>query len=467
MEGTRIGGARAPTSGSRLAAKQRGGGLVYPPLRLVSPSGYSNYLYTTWIIRDPENNPEQEPEVCMRTLVFCTAFAGSHEIWELRYRRWLDAVRSSGLRFDQILLVDDGSDVLPAWPDLTIVDSNDVGAAEELVCSDPCVLYHFHDNLGRNGVWDFPGWYRSFGFAVRYAESRGFGKVVHLESDAYLISRRLVDYVNSCRSGWTALWCPKYDVPELAIQIIAADQISAGASFFTKPYALLAGRRHETSFPFTRVVRSFVGDRYGESALPIPRNADYAAQVEIHCDPAYYWWLSDELCSQENTNQADEVDREAVVEFGTGGNSDQFVGSGWSFPEPTLRWMVGTESDLVLPQPLLSNDDHLLLISLIPCLHKKVLVRQRLRIELNGEPLLSMELDCARTVGVELPARLLGATPDVIRFFHPDAASPDSLAGNGDERQLALAAKRMIIRQLAKSAESPDLKFCSEEMVET
>jgi hypothetical protein len=442
----RIGGAGAPTNGSRLAAKKPGVGLVYPPLRLVSPAGHSNFLYTTWIIRDPEANPEQESDVCMKTLVFCTAFAGSHESWELRYRRWLDAVRSSGLRFDQILLVDDGSDVLPAWPDLTIVNSNDVGSAEELVCPDPCVLYHFDDNLGRNGVYDFPGWYRSFGFAARYAASHGFDKVVHLESDAYLISRRLIDYVNSCRSGWTTLWCPRYEVPELAVQIIAADQIFACASFFAKPYALLAGRKHESSVPYTRVVRSFVGDRYGEAALSIPRNADYAAQVEIHCDPAYYWWLSDELRSQA---EADQADRELVVEFGTGGNSDQFVGSGWSFPEPTLRWMVGTESEMVLPSPWLSaNHDQLLLISLIPCLHKKALIRQRLQIDLNGEPLLSMELDCARAVGLELPARLLGAA-------------------NGDERLLALAARRMIIRRLTKSREPLDSKLCPEEMVGT
>lgn len=56
----------------------------------------------------------------IRSLIFCTAHARSHLLWTVRYRRWLDAVLGAQLGADQILLVDDGSPVLPGWVDTPV-----------------------------------------------------------------------------------------------------------------------------------------------------------------------------------------------------------------------------------------------------------------------------------------------------------------------------------------------------------
>ena len=56
-----------------------------------------------------------------KTLVYCTSFAARPRDWATRYALWIEGVRCSGLAYDQMLLVDDGSPCLPQWPDVEIV----------------------------------------------------------------------------------------------------------------------------------------------------------------------------------------------------------------------------------------------------------------------------------------------------------------------------------------------------------
>ena len=235
-----------------------------------------------------------------RTLVFCTAFSRSARTWERRYRRWLDAIRGSGLAKDQILMVDDGSPVLPNWHDLTIVhEQNCLGSDDE------AILYHFGSHLGRRAVFDFEGWYRSFLFAGKYAAERGFDKIIHIESDAFLISRRVQDYFNRLSDTWTALWCPRHNLPETGLQVIAGTYVEKLANLDKiLPHSALVGKAFELQLPFSHIDRSFRGDRYRESLPYVPGVADYAcATGNLDSDPAlttqtvttassnYYWWL--------------------------------------------------------------------------------------------------------------------------------------------------------------------------------
>ena len=220
----------------------------------------------------------------MRTLVFCTAYAANQDTWERRYRRWLDAILASDLAADQILLVDDGSPVLPDWDDVTIVD--EAGPHEGRV-----ILHHFPDRLGRRSVLDFPGWYRSFCHAARHAEAGGFDKIVHIESDTFLITPRLRAYVNGLTDGWTALWCPSHEFAETAVQIMAGSAAIAFLDLSRQPYETFAGREFEIQLPFTHVERGFIGDRYGEYDAPVPRDADYAVQAVETLDDDYFWFV--------------------------------------------------------------------------------------------------------------------------------------------------------------------------------
>jgi hypothetical protein len=211
----------------------------------------------------------------MNTLLFCTAYADSPQRWESRYRKWLDFFSRGPVARDQILMIDDGSASLPAWRGLRVLqDLPEARPAEKTV------LYHFTQNLGRSATLVYPGWFRSFAFAATYARKYGFTKIVHVESDCFLYSERMVRFVNGLSCGWTTFWCESQGFPETCIQVICADQFDAYLKLSTIDYAAqLANRAIETLLPFTDVCKDFVGDRYGEFARWVPEEADYGCQI--------------------------------------------------------------------------------------------------------------------------------------------------------------------------------------------
>jgi hypothetical protein len=255
----------------------------------------------------------------------------------------------------------------------------------------------------------------------------------------------------------------------MAIQIIAGDEIANLAEFFRQEYSDLVDRHHETMLPYTRVLRNFIGDRYGDDGLgEIPRNADYAAQLELHREPAYYWWLhpaggSDAVGAAQaalpatagvESGPADNQD--FVIEFRIDGNCDQYVGSGWSGPEEAHRWAVGTESELHLPA--FPAGDYLLLIWLGAYVDKTLVPHQRLRIQLNDEPIAELELASEAKLGLEIPRGILSETQgNLVRFIHPDAASPSQTADDpedADDRELAIALMKLVLRRMSPKRRS-------------
>ena len=373
----------------------------------------------------------------MRTLIYCTAFSLSLDNWECRYRRWIEALRISGVSFDQILIVDDGSPVLPAWPDVEVFTEAAHGA--NFSSSAQVVLYHFTENLGRSALYDFPGWYRSFGFGARYAKQHGFDKVVHLESDAYLISDRARAYVNDLRAGWTVLFCPKYDMPEITVQIICGESADRLVQFVEQPYAQLRGKNHERALPYDHIEKSLVGDRYGEESLDIPLDADFACQVQPLREPCYFWWLHPHI-------DPTSIATTYKVDFVKEGNSEDFVGLGWSGQEKVRRWMIDDESQLTFG-PLDADKKHAFVIQLSPNAHLQHQPKQTLIVCWNDFVVGKYDLYTGTsTLGVDLPQKVINSDQtNHVRFFHPHACQPTWL-DNGENRQLAFFTRVAAVR---------------------
>lgn len=218
----------------------------------------------------------------MRTLVFCTTFSITKKMWDIRTGLWLDRIKNSHILHDAVLMVDDGSRYLP--PEL----HKTIGELPEIEPISP-VLYHYENRLGRDGLHDYPGWYRSFFFGSTYAKKYGYEKVVHIESDSIIISDKMVEYINKFDDGWECFWCASHNTPETAIQIIAGkENIEKYSEFENIPYSVFKGRaadphNHEKNawMPY-RVNKDFCGDRWVEKKKPIPENADYACQTTIY-----------------------------------------------------------------------------------------------------------------------------------------------------------------------------------------
>lgn len=371
----------------------------------------------------------------MRTLIYCTAYAGTATFWQARYRRWLDAILASGLQADQILLVDDGSPILPGWADCAISSGTVPGEAFTTPPRGRIQLFHFQQRLGRAGMLDFPGWHRSFTFGALYAQAQGFDRVIHIESDAFVISERARAYLNGFTDGWASFWSPQYEIPESAIQVVAGEGLRAFAEFARTPYAGMIGKPHETALPLTHVERSFTGDRYGEDERTIPEGVDYAAQVPSYMDPAYYWW-------QQGSAQPSPPQTALRLNFCAYGGDTSALGGGWAEPEFDYNWMIGVESAIRLPA-LPGEGEARLQLHVVPHIQPGLLSRQRLILELNGVRLEEYEVERDCIIGCAIPARLARARgQNMLRLIHPDAVSPNILIpGHVDARRLALSVR--------------------------
>jgi len=216
-----------------------------------------------------------------KTLVFCTSFSSTQMAWDYRYKKWFDFLNKSFLEKNQILIIDDGSPTLPNWNNLKIYNEPTIPSSS----NEEFVLFHFNKRLGRQAILNYPGWYRSFTFAATWAKRYSFNKIIHIESDTFILSEKLITYINNLSSGWTSLYCHSQNFPETCIQIICEDQIKKFLKFSRHDYDInFRDKPIELFIPFTNIEKKFIGDRYGEiqGLNALPSGIDYAANIPSH-----------------------------------------------------------------------------------------------------------------------------------------------------------------------------------------
>ncbi|ALS59936.1 hypothetical protein [Pandoraea norimbergensis] len=242
----------------------------------------------------------------MKTLLFCTCYMRDAQAWKQRYRRWLEYYRRGPIHADKIVMIDDGSPYLPPSEIVrTVAAGSDLSAHD-----DGHAIVRFENNLGRQSMSLYPGWWRSFLHSVTLARAMGADKIVHIESDAYTLSQQIVDFINDTESGWHVMWAQRYAMPETAIQVIGRDQFDALEALAKEYPAFDFPDIAERLLPFTSVNREFAGDRYSEFKRnrgifrsqkfnflpifqwdffwePIPPDADFATQVVKRQKVAY------------------------------------------------------------------------------------------------------------------------------------------------------------------------------------
>jgi hypothetical protein len=131
--------------------------------------------------------------------------------------------------------------------------------------------------------------------------------------------------------------------------------------------------------------------------------------------------------------------------FGKGGNSAGQVGYGWSAPEDGYTWSIGDRSLLIIDSPG-SADEYWLEMDVIPYVAPPAVKSQSLRIAINGEPVHTFDPLTRGRVGCAIPGRLLHGIDRVqIIMDHPEAASPKAVAGERDDRRLAIAFRSLSI----------------------
>lgn len=226
----------------------------------------------------------------MKAFAFCTSYINNFSrkhLW-LRYKRWISYYHPlmDKLQVENLFLIDDASN--PANFDKRAVVLKPGDLPEKL--SEDIYIVGFQEKLGRVSREHYPGWWRSFLFSYKIAEKYGFEKIIHIESDFYILSDRLMEYIASLSSGWATLYTQHFQMPETALQIICRDAFEDMKKIVDQ--AEQTGYRFddlaEFVLPFTHVEKEFVGDRVGEAAVyrAWKKNhkervkADYLAQVK-------------------------------------------------------------------------------------------------------------------------------------------------------------------------------------------
>jgi hypothetical protein len=142
-----------------------------------------------------------------------------------------------------------------------------------------------------------------------------------------------------------------------------------------------------------------------------------------------------------------------VVDFGVAGNGADYRRTGWADPEPWHTWTIGAESRLELPRPAMPGT-YRLVLDLGPFVWKQKLPVQRLSILVNDCEVGTFFVREVTRIECPVPWNAIGQTSRVaVTFRHRDAARPRDVSGAPDDREIALAFRRLsLFRQTDVSA---------------
>ncbi len=152
------------------------------------------------------------------------------------------------------------------------------------------LIQRFTEHMPRTGHLEYPYlWRADYFFKELFKE---YDKIVYMDNDMYLISKKAVTLVNYFDSGWMSFYCPRHNFPETGIQVVTRDS-KAYKDFvgdltqeeFIKKYN---GQTMETTLPLTNIIKDLNGDRHSETGTILQqRGWDFSMQVPLEMDIVY------------------------------------------------------------------------------------------------------------------------------------------------------------------------------------
>ena len=225
----------------------------------------------------------------MNTMIFCTCWLGRVRGYVRWVKHHMQRFNSDNITF---YIIDDGS---PEHLLHELLSKCEVSS--KLIClssmddftllknlTEKLVIISIRPHLGRPGHTAYPGWWRSFLSSSLVASLNNYEKIIHIESDFYVISKKMTDYLMSLTSGWHTAWCKRHKFIETGIQVICKDALPSFENFKEKNFSNwkpLCKRTAEGIIKdFSTVFdMSFVGDRLGEFKHDILGPIDYYGQL--------------------------------------------------------------------------------------------------------------------------------------------------------------------------------------------
>jgi hypothetical protein len=235
----------------------------------------------------------------MKTFIFCTSFINHNDIDNNnnRINKWINYYGELKESFDadHLILIDDASPIIDLDLDLDIYDSEKLPNSIKKSIN----LFRFQEHLGRPSWKDYQGWWRSFIFSLEIAKKYNFEKIIHIESDFYIVSENMIDYIKNFNQGWGAFYSSYHDFPESAIQIICKDAFFKFEDIANRikinNYRSENYLQAELFLPFSDIIKEFNGDRFGQPEVfdawlkkENNKKIDYIGQVHSYHKSDYY-----------------------------------------------------------------------------------------------------------------------------------------------------------------------------------
>ena len=137
-----------------------------------------------------------------------------------------------------------------------------------------------------------------------------------------------------------------------------------------------------------------------------------------------------------------------VIKFTAEGKGVDYQKNGWAAPEAAHTWMLGGESQMVLPLARRPTCDLRLKLRVMPFYVEGKMPYPLFDIIANGENIGGRRIEGEQELTLVLPKSIVDRRPALeLQFLHPDFRSPKEVLGSGDERLLAVGAKSFQLEQ--------------------
>ena len=184
---------------------------------------------------------------------------------QIKYVKFYESIKEE-LGFDRIEFYDNGSSMDYVKQFLKEINCNSF------------IRETFHLQRGLN--YDYPYCWRGL-HHIRRLILEGYDKIICIDSDTFVLTKRLANYIKNSNSGWEAFWSPKYQWPTSEFHILNKDKFEFFMGYTSTPWERMNGQCQERALPFSKITKSFIGDRYGEMRIPQQPEHDYYGQCAV------------------------------------------------------------------------------------------------------------------------------------------------------------------------------------------
>ena len=140
-------------------------------------------------------------------------------------------------------------------------------------------FYSFPAHIPRGKDYDMGYVWRGLHY-IRELIEDGYEKIICIDSDGFVLTKRLADYIRNCNSGWVSLFNNYYNFPTAEMHILNKDKFEFFMGYTSTDWRVLNGQCQEKVLPFSDIERNFNTLRIGEYPTTDVKY-DFISQVPV------------------------------------------------------------------------------------------------------------------------------------------------------------------------------------------